>query len=247
MATNNKRPARATPTPVPTNPGGRSRSTWIAIIGVLALIALAAVIAIVSTGDDSNSTARQPTVSTGSTGGTGSTGSSPAAIEETRPVTVTGTALPSFPESGTDPALGVVAPTVAGASFDGAPVSIQPGQPTLVVFLAHWCPHCQREMPLLVKWNSAGQVPAGLQVIGVATSTTSDRPNYPPSKWLRNGGWPWPMMADSSDTAAGVAFGLTSFPYFVMLDKAGKVLWRTSGEIEITALTKMITDSLAAG
>ena len=29
-----------------------------------------------------------------------------------------------------------------------------------------------------------GKVPAGVDVVGIATQTSSDQPNYPPSSWL---------------------------------------------------------------
>ena len=38
-------------------------------------------------------------------------------------------------------------------------------------------------------------------------------------------------MADSADTKAASAFGLTAFPYFVAVDGSGKVVARTTGEI----------------
>ncbi|NCZ56650.1 MAG: hypothetical protein EBY86_08450 [Acidimicrobiia bacterium] len=56
-----------------------------------------------------------------------------------------------------------------------------PGTPMLLVFLAHWCPHCQAEVPVLVKWNQSMLVPDNLDVIAVATGTDETAPNYPPS------------------------------------------------------------------
>ncbi|MDH3607456.1 MAG: hypothetical protein OER12_10740, partial [Acidimicrobiia bacterium] len=66
--------------------------------------------------------------------------------ETTEAATIVGAALPRF-GSTPDPAVGLAAPTIAGTSFDGSAVSIEPsGKHQVVIFLAHWCPHCQSEV-----------------------------------------------------------------------------------------------------
>jgi len=202
-------------------PERRKVSTLWVIIGVVAVVVvIAAVIAIVASGGDGTKTA--------------------AGVEQTRPVTVTGTPLPQFESTTDDAAIGSVVPTLTGASFDGTPVTVQPGKPTMVVFLAHWCPHCQREVPVLTQWAADGGVPKGMDVIGVATGTTPDRPNYPPSAWLERENFPFPVMADSSDYDAANAYGLSAFPYFVVFDSSGKLVTRASGELDPATLTTML-------
>jgi len=155
-----------------------------------------------------------------------------AGVEQTRPVTVTGTPLPKLPDNGTDPAVGQEIPDVAGQSFDGTPVEIRKdGQAKLILFVAHWCPHCQREVPLLTSYLTSHPLPSGVHLYTVATSTSANSPNYPPSAWLQKVGWKAPTMADSPDSKAASAFGLTAFPYFVAVDGSGKVVARTTGEI----------------
>ncbi len=151
-----------------------------------------------------------------------------------------GTALPALASDGPDPAVGTMAPTLVGSAFDGSPVAVKPGRPTLVIFLAHWCPHCQREVPVLTQWQKSGGVPDGVDVIGVATGTDTSAPNYPPSQWLTNEQFPFPVMADSDTFAAATAFGLPSYPYFVVLDANGKVVLRTTGEIDPNSLTPVL-------
>ena len=56
-------------------------------------------------------------------------------------------------------------------------------------------------------------------------------PNYPPSTWFADVAWPFPSVADSPDGAAGSAYGLGSFPYLVITDAAGNVVYRHSGEL----------------
>ncbi len=169
-----------------------------------------------------------------------------AGLEQTRPVEVGGAALDPFVLDADDTAVGSTAPTLTGSSFDGRAVTIGPGRPTLVIFLAHWCPHCQREVPVLVDWFEAGAVPEALSVVGVATATDRSAPNYPPSAWLEVEGFPWPVLADSSDQVAAAAMGLSGYPYFVLLDAEGTVVVRASGEIETPVLDAAIAELLSA-
>jgi thiol-disulfide isomerase/thioredoxin len=110
------------------------------------------------------------------------------------------------------------------------------------VFLAHWCPHCQREVPLLVEWEKSGAVPAGIDVIAIATGTDPANPNYPPSDWLAREQFPalWPVMTDSKSFEAAEAYGLQGYPYFVLVGADGKVAKRMSGEIPMDQLTQEI-------
>lgn len=161
---------------------------------------------------------------------------------ETGTVHITGTVLPPFRDASDDPAVGAAAPTVTGTTFAGDAVSIGEG-PTLLVFIAHWCPHCQREVPRLVDWFGGG-VPGGASIQAVATSISADRPNYPPSSWLTREHWTFPTLVDDADSTAAQAYGLTAFPYFVGIDANGKVVARQSGELDrdgVDALLSAVT------
>jgi thiol-disulfide isomerase/thioredoxin len=172
--------------------------------------------------------------------------------ETSRPVEVVGSPLPLFPDSGTDPAVGTPAPVLHGYSFDGSPVTIDAAAdgPYMVVFLAHWCPHCNREIPRLIQWQADGGIPAELKIVGVATAVGADAPNFPPRAWLAGKGWPWPAMIDESqgDMNAGVAataLGATGWPYFVIIGADGLVKVRFSGEIDISDLQPLVAAALA--
>lgn len=198
-----------------------SRTRWV-ILGVGAAMAVGLVLSIVLGGSDD------------------------AASDEAQiqPVEVVGDALPPADDPANDPAVGTKAPALNGVSFDGTPVSITPGdgERYLVLFLAHWCPHCQAEVPRLVDWYESGAAPDDLNVVAVSTAVTSTRPNYPPSGWLDREGWPWPVMVDSDRFDAAAAYGQSGFPYFVLLDENGTVLVRFAGEIE-TAQLEAVLDS----
>ena len=167
------------------------------------------------------------------------------AIQQNGPISISGDPLPIL-ESAEDPAIGTPAPVVTGQSFDGTEVVV--GGPsdnaTMVVFLAHWCPACNAEVPELVALNAAGSVPDGLDVVAVSTAVTSDRDNFPPSEWIVEKGWPWPTMADDERGSALEAFGASSFPFTVILDADGTVLARREGVATAEATVAFIDAAL---
>ena len=145
--------------------------------------------------------------------------------------TISGDPLPPFEGAVGDTAVGVVVPTVRGSDFSGKPVSIElDGRPKAILFLAHWCPHCQAAVPLMQTWVSAGGLPEGVDLVSVATGIDPSRPNYPPDAWLQREGWTVPVLVDPSNTVAG-AYGLPGYPFWVFVDADGKVVGRAVGEI----------------
>ena len=200
--------------------------TWIVIGVVAAVIAIAVAVAALSSGGDDS-------------GGK-------ATAHETAPVTVDGTKLPRLTDSSNDRAIGETMPTLQGISFDGSPVTVEPnGKPQVIVFLSHSCPHCQREVPLIVDLHKAGKLD-GVDFTAVTTNTSPDVPNYPPSAWLAREHWPYRVLADSKTMTAAEAYGLPAFPYFVFVDKDGKVAARATGEIEPNDLAAAVK-ALAEG
>lgn len=206
------------------------RNQWLIWGGVAVVVVIAVVIALVASGGSDSSS------SSGSKQGD----------TETAPVTVSGDKLPTFTDASTDPAVGTTIPTLTGQNFAGGGAEIAPnGNPQMLVFVAHWCPHCQAEVPRIVTLADQG-VFDGVDVTGIATGTNSGYPNYPPSSWLQREKWPFDVMVDSADGTAAKAYGLASYPYIVFVDKDGKVVGRTSGEIAPADLTKMV-EALKAG
>lgn len=183
------------------------------VIGVVVVLAIIAIFAAAMADDSKTST---------------------EGLQQVGPVAVDGDPLPPMPDGGADPAVGVVAPEVEGQSFDGSSVEIgDDGRPKVLVFLAHWCPHCQVEVPKLVDWLGDNGVPEDVDVYGIATGTSQDRPNYPPSRWLDREGWDQPTLVDSNEGNVASAFGLSAFPFFVALDSDNAVVARGSGELSI--------------
>ena len=164
-----------------------------------------------------------------------------ADLPQNRPVQVGGEPLAVLEETGADQAVGRTAPELRGASFDGTPVTVtRDGTPKAVVFLAHWCPHCQEEVPVLVRWLGNGRLPPGVELYAVSTAVRPELAGYPPSAWLREAGWPAPVLADDPQGSAATAFGLSGFPFFVLLDGQGKVAARASGEQSPRGLDRLL-------
>lgn len=166
-----------------------------------------------------------------------------------QPSTVEGAALSPFSGAGgTDPAVGTIAPTVNGLTFTGEPMSITPdGKPKAVIFLTHWCQHCQKELPEITKWlRENDNDTMGVEFKTVSTGTTPARPNFPPAKWIKEEGYPFPVMADDATNKIGNAYGLQSYPYFVFLDGTNKVVARASGELSMTELETYLEELVSA-
>lgn len=115
----------------------------------------------------------------------------------------------------------------------------------VVIFAAHWCPHCQKEVPLIQDWIDDGNLPEGVQVNMVSTSVQADGTNYPPSGWLSDVGWSEQILLDNPDSTAASAWGLTGYPYIVFVDGDGKVVQRASGELPIDQFDEFVGEIAA--
>ena len=221
---------------------GEGSKTWLWLtLGIVAVIAIV-IVAITLGGDDDDAGTSSDTVTTDSEA---------SSIPDSQPVTITGDPLPAFEQPDGDPAVGMDAPLLSGLDFQSDPVVIDPAAegPYMLVFMAHWCPHCNAEIPVLIDWKNSGGVPAELNVIGVATAPSPASANYPPHEWFANKGWRWPILVDESqgDGAAGrvaQAYGATGWPYFVIVGADGKVKVRVSGEVEVNDLQQIVDDAL---
>jgi len=164
-----------------------------------------------------------------------------AAGGETRAVTVSGAdTLPPFTDPSTDPARGAEVPTLTGERFDGGAITIPGSRPAVVMFLAHWCSHCQAEVPRVAAWLAANGPPDGVDLFAVSTSVNRAQGNFPPSAWLEREGWEIATLVDSDDNAAATAWAIGGFPFFVAVNGDGEVVARISGEIETSTLEALI-------
>jgi thiol-disulfide isomerase/thioredoxin len=171
-----------------------------------------------------------------------------ASPEEYGDPTITGENLPTLVDAAADPAIGMPAPEVAGADFQGDEVSItDDGNAKIIVFLAHWCPHCQNEVPVATDWLETTDLPANVGFYSVATGIDPAADNFPPSEWLDREGWPAPVIVDDASNTVGNAFGLNAYPFWVAVNADGTIFGRTSGEIGPEVLDALTQSLSGAG
>ncbi len=114
------------------------------------------------------------------------------------------------------------------------------GTVRLVEFFVHSCPHCQREVTAQSEWLAANEVPDGVEILTISTGVNSGAPNYPPSVWFKREEWPLPVYVDSQFGAIATGYGMTSFPYYVLVDGDGIVVERSSGEMTAEEFSALI-------
>ncbi|WP_370325226.1 TlpA family protein disulfide reductase [Euzebya sp.] len=143
------------------------------------------------------------------------------------------TALPPATSAGADDAaVGMDAPDATGFTPEGDPITIgAEGQAQAIAFMAHWCPHCQEEAPLVADWVEEGLVADGVEIVAVSTFHDPSRPNWPPDEWLEREGWPGQVIVDSEDAIAD-AWGLQGTPMWTFVNAEGEVVARYAGRIE---------------
>lgn len=202
---------------------GKGKSTsfiWIAIVGVVIAVGIVAIVA--GRGTSSSGGGASPS------GGT----VVPSGKLDYGQVAVSGTALTPKPDSGADPMVGTAVPSVTGQQFDGEQLTISAdGKPQIIMVVAHWCSHCQAEVPRVQKWLDKDGMPTDVELVTLATSNDPTRGNFPAADWLRREKWSVPTIVDDKQGKAGAALGISGFPYFIVTDAQGKVVYRTSGEI----------------
>ena len=162
---------------------------------------------------------------------------------QTAAVAVEGTPLESMPNPGvsidpaTDPAIGTEPPTVTGTNFDGSEISItDDGRAKAIYFLAHWCQHCQAEVPRVTELIDGGKQPADLDIYAVSTDIRPERGNYPPVRWFDVEGFQPPVIRDSDTSEAYVNFGPSGFPYAVYVNADNEIVARSSGELDVASI-----------
>lgn len=199
-----------------------SKNRTIPIVGIVfAVVAVILVAAVVFTGNDNSDVPPE---------------------EEYGTPEVTGS-LPPYVDPASDGAvIGMAAPEASGTDFDDAPVEISnDGEAKAIVFLAHWCPHCQEEVPEVQEWlDDTGGV-EGVAMYSVSTSMDPVRPNWAASEWLEEEGWTVPVLRDDEIQTVLASFGGTGFPYWVFVNSDGTVAGRISGNIPTAQLEEILT------
>lgn len=141
-----------------------------------------------------------------------------------------------------DPAAGTTAPVItATAVSTGEPTIIGPGTSRIIGFFAHWCPHCQRELPEVREWLETNPLPPGIEFVAVSTAVDQTRSNFPPSAWFENEQWNETTILDDAEQTILRAYGIPAFPAFVVTDSHGTVAFRHTGVIGAEGLEQLVT------
>ena len=149
--------------------------------------------------------------------------------------------LPPLTDPAADAAVGMVAPDLAGEDFgDNAVAITSDGEAKAIVFLAHWCPHCQNEVPSVQGWLDDGGGVEGVAIYSVSTSMDETRVNWPASAWLEDENWTSPVIRDDQAGTAMISFGGNAFPYWVFVNSDGTVAGRVAGAIPTDQLEEIM-------
>lgn len=219
------RPSRHRSRTVPTvsEPGNSRNVGWILTVVGLVVVGLAVVALVLSAGSSS-------------------------ADFETGNPQIEGTALPALSDPTADQAVGMPAPTVQGENLEGEPISIEAdGTPKVVTFMAHWCSHCQAEVPVVQDWIDENGLPDDVDVISVLSKFQPGVQEWPPDQWLEDEGWTVPVLVDDDQGSVSNAYGLAGTPFWVVLDGEGNVVARRSGEIGAEGFATLIETARQAG
>ena len=151
--------------------------------------------------------------------------------------------LPRFTNGAADTALGLKMSAVqATEAYSQEAMDIDPADGTKRVWLiwAHWCPYCQQELPELSVWypDNADRFPNS-ELVTVTSSMDPARGN-PLDEYLESEQFPFPVLVDE-DTKLAAQFGVSAFPFWVVTNGDGTVLYRTAGLIGPDAVEQLFT------
>ncbi len=153
-------------------------------------------------------------------------------LDETSPApTAVAGFLPRFAPGAQDTALGLVLPEITAIeAYSQETLTIDPGDGTKRIWLiwAHWCPYCQEELPMMSNWYppNAEQFPNS-ELVTVTTAMDPSRGN-PLDEYLASEQFPFPVLRDD-DGKLSARFGVSAFPFWVVTNGDGTVLFRTAG------------------
>ncbi len=158
--------------------------------------------------------------------------------------------LPPFEQGQPDAALGVVLGEVTGTEYyTGEEMTFDPSDGVSRAWLiwAHWCPHCQREMPAVTDWygENADAYP-NVELVSITSAIDPSRGN-PFEPYLDELQTPFPVLVDD-DSRLADQFGLNAFPFWVFTSPDGTTVLRVAGYLEIDQVAEIFAqlDSLSS-
>lgn len=153
-------------------------------------------------------------------------------------------ALPRFASGGPDPAVGMTLAPVAGPEwYSGEGVTVDPadGRHRIWLVWAHWCPYCQRELPIVSEWWAANAADhPDVDIVSITTSIDPSRGN-PLEPYLEELQLPFPVIVDGDLTLAA-RLGVNAFPFWIVTDGEGTVLFRHAGFVEEEGFAGLVAE-----
>lgn len=138
------------------------------------------------------------------------------------------------PGRGEPLAVGQAVPSFSAPGLRGGRVSWADahGAPAVLVVWASWCPHCQRELPLV------GRIAPDFPKVKVLTVTTAIglHPGLSPQEFFREQGLTFPAAVDDRQGTLASALGVRAFPTTYWVGPDGTVTQVTQGEVGEAAL-----------
>jgi thiol-disulfide isomerase/thioredoxin len=251
---------RQTPPPIGKHQPLAARSIWLATAGVAAVIAIVVTVLLVT-----RPAPQAPPAATPSAADL----NAPAALVQAaarvgfHPNVEPGVGtIENKPASGVQPSsgpsllpVGTKAPAFSLTTPEGGAVSLDHlrGKAVLLEFFATWCPHCAAEAPHLqrlyrslpkkdvafVSVNADGEDAASVyayhRYFGLTFPGLLDPGNQPGSFTSPGGAGPTTQ-----------AYGVESFPTFYVLDRKGRITWRSDGEQPDALLRSQLERAAAA-
>ncbi len=135
-------------------------------------------------------------------------------------------------------------------TLNGQPGSLAAlrGHPVLLEFFATWCPHCQREAPILTTLAQR-YATRGLLTFGVSANPLGQDQRTPISiadiqSFATRYGAHFPLLLDANLVGAQ-RYGVHGYPTLYLIDQNGVIRFASEGETPETALAEQIDRVLA--
>lgn len=226
------------PKPNPNLPGGGSpRRAFVGLLLVVLIVAQAATafalwnadraiqrledrVAALDTGEEASPVLESPAVIDLGDGAASAAPPPPAAL----------VGLPIY-QGGADPAVGMNLGEVTGLEYytqEQRTYRPDEGLARAYMVWAHWCPYCQQELPMVSTWErSNGADFPHVEIVSITTAMDPEASN-PLLPYLESNRFAFPVLMDESGALAS-QFGVSAFPFWVLVAPDGTVLARTAG------------------
>jgi thiol-disulfide isomerase/thioredoxin len=123
------------------------------------------------------------------------------------------------------------APLLGGGTMDWTNYA---GKPVVLAIWASWCPHCQKELPILA--STQGAHPS-VTLVTVTTDFGAE-PGPTPAEYMRQHNLSFPVGLDDAQNTLLKGLGVQSFPTVYYVGSDGKIAETTAGEVDPATIDK---------